>query len=300
MFPVRSSVLGYYLPARMVLYFQWPRPSPRPFFDPLGKLIQLGNARAKLISRNLHLAYAEIQSFSSNPALLPLSIYLSHQIDFYDAKPIDEYSRLSILDPEARTRRLQFRPEVEIRPPSSTGLNEPLITAIHSVIESSPSSELPYLPNEPRSQGYYGYGSWKSIPIQQVKEGMGHLRSQYVRNRRKRQIGTGLSFEDDAVFADDGEEGSESSPMSSGLPTTEPDEGEGDEEWSVRWEDEYRQAVEDDGGPDDLVLGLMDEQQEERRRWVEKQRGLAREFESGRQASGAKGGEEKVKPGRKK
>jgi hypothetical protein len=228
----------------------------------------------------MHLAHAEIQSFSSNPALLPLSIYLSHQIDFYDAKPIDEYSRLSILDPEARTRRLQFRPEVEIRPPSSqSNLDEPLITAIHSVIESSPSSELPYLPNEPRSQGYYGYGSWKSIPIQQVKEGMGHLRNQYAHRRRKRPTGTGLSFEDDAVFADDGEEGSESSPMSSGLPTTEP-EGDGDDEWGVRWEDEYRQAVEDDGGPDDLVLGLMDEQQEERRRWVEKQRGLAREFEA--------------------
>ena len=119
---------------------------------------------------------------------------------------------------------------------------------------------------------------------------MGHLRSQYAHRRRKRQTGTGLSFEDDAVFADDleGEEGeSESSPMSSGLPTTEP---EGDEEWGVRWEDEYRQAVEDDGGPDDLVLGLMDEQQEERRRWVEKQRGLAKEYEADRQVDGVGGG----------
>jgi len=254
----------------------------------------------------MHLAYAEIQSYSSNPALLPQSIYLSHQIDFYDAKPIDEYSPLSILDPEARTRRLQFRPEVEVRPPSShSTLDEPLITAIHSVIESSPSSELPYLPNEPRSQGYYGYGSWKSIPIQQVKEGMGHLRSQYAHRRRKRQAGTGVSFEDDAVLADDGE-GSESSPTSSGLPTTDPElEVEGDEEWGVRWEDEYRQAVEDDGGPDDLVLGLMDEQQEERRRWVEKQRGLAREWE-GEGAAGVKaesdlgaGGRGRVKNGKK-
>jgi len=258
-------------------------------------------SNVKLTCRNLYLAHAEIQSFSSNPHLLPLSIYLSHQVDFYDAKPIDEYSRLSILDPEARTRRLQFRPEVELRPPSSqSDLDEPLITAIHSVIESSPSSELPYLPNEPRSQGYYGYGSWKSIPIQQVKDGMGQLRSQYAHRRRKRQTGTGLSFEDDAVFADDveGEEGleSESSPMSSGLPTTEP---EGDEEWGVRWEDEYRQAVEDDGGPDDLVLGLMDEQQEERRKWVEKQRGLAREFEADRQVRvvGAGGGDRRAENG---
>jgi hypothetical protein len=93
----------------------------------------------------------------------------------------------------------------------------------------------------------------------------------------------GLSFEDDAVFAEDGGgngNGSESSPMSSGIPTTEPElDVEGDEEWGVRWEDEYRKAVEEDGGPDDLVLGLMDEQQEERRKWVEKQRGLAKAFE---------------------
>jgi hypothetical protein len=27
--------------------------------------------------------------------------------------------------------------------------------------------------------------------------------------------------------------------------------------------------VEDDGGPDDLVLGLLDEEQEERRKWEE-------------------------------
>jgi len=95
-------------------------------------------------------------------------------------------------------------------------------------------------------------------------------------------MGMGLSFEDDAVFAnEDGQGGSESSPMSSGIPTTDvgEQEVEGDEEWGVRWEDEYRKAVEEDGGPDDLVLGLMDEQQEERRRWVEKQRGLAKVYE---------------------
>ena len=95
-------------------------------------------------------------------------------------------------------------------------------------------------------------------------------------------MGMGLSFEDDAVFAkEDGQGGSESSPMSSGIPTTDvgEQEVEGDEEWGVRWEDEYRKAVEEDGGPDDLVLGLMDEQQEERRRWVEKQRELAKVYE---------------------
>lgn len=81
---------------------------------------------------------------------------------------------------------------------------------------------------------------------------------------------------------------STSSP-SSGLPTTNTDDtdldelglgdGDGDglngnaedeeAEWGDRdrWEEEYRLAVEDDGGPDDLVLGLMDEEREERRKW---------------------------------
>lgn len=73
------------------------------------------------------------------------------------------------------------------------------------------------------------------------------------------------------------------------MPNTDPDpgpqegegEGEGDEDWGVRWEDEYERAVLDDGGPDDLVLGLMDEQEEERKRWVARQKKLAEEYAKG-------------------
>jgi hypothetical protein len=252
------------------------------------------------------LAFAEIQTFSANPHLLPISIYLSHQVDFWDARPIDEYSRLSIMDKEARTRRLHFRPEVEIR--SSTpesgpnSFNEPLTTAIHSVIESAPSQELPHLPNGTGRNGYgYVHGIKSSIPIQQVKQGVGHLRREYAHRRRSsvrerersQSQGIALSFEEDAVFAQEDavfahgshgeEDDDEVSPMSSasgsGAPVTDLEgDGDVDGEWSVRWEDEYSRAVEEEGGPDDLVLGLMDEQQEERKRWVEKQKKLAREY----------------------
>jgi hypothetical protein len=237
---------------------------------------------------------AEIQTFSTNPQLLPATIYLSHQVDFYDARPIDEYSRLSIMDREARTRRLHFRPEVEIRsstPESgSNSFNEPLTSAIHSVIESSPSQELPHLPNgyghASRTGFNYVHGLKSSIPIAQVKHGVGHLRREYAQRRssfRTNQGGVSLSFEEDAVFAHGQESEDGDSPMSSasgsgsGVPVTDL-EGEGDEEWGVKWEDEYSRAVEEEGGPDDLVLGLMDEQQEERKRWVERQKKLAREY----------------------
>lgn len=43
-----------------------------------------------------------------------------------------------------------------------------------------------------------------------------------------------------------------------------------DTEWAEGWEDEYRRAVEVEGEPDDLVLGLMDEEEEERRREMQK------------------------------
>jgi len=80
----------------------------------------------------------------------------------------------------------------------------------------------------------------------------------------------GLSFEDDTVFAGrlyDEEEGS--SPSSALLPATNTESsGEGDDEWNVGWEEEYARAVEEDGGPEELVLGMMDLEEEERRSWT--------------------------------
>lgn len=245
-------------------------------------------------------AYAEIQTFSHDPRLLPPTIYLSHQVDYYDARPIDEYSRLSVIDREARTRRLHFRPEVVELHPDSKSIDasadvhgQSFDDALHSVMMdplSSPSSQLPGLPNGPAPTS----ASWKkaSIPIRQVKESAAALQRGYVARSRHRHHphshlqsgGVSLSFEDDTVLAmpdDHDPDHSGSSPLSSEMPRTE-DEDErepaDDEEWGVSWEAEYARAVEDDGAPDDLVLGLMDEQEEERKRWVARQQRLVQEY----------------------
>lgn len=215
------------------------------------------------------------------------------------------------MDREARIKRLHFRPEVEVHsmsgdtPDTDAGpksFDEPLTLALHSVIESSPSSTLPGLPNghgrgqRGQGQGHghgQGQGHWKaSIPIRQVKQGALHLRREYANRRSSRRrsssiTANALSFEEDTIFPSaspgdrDGDGDSSTSPLSSGIPNTDigpDDDVDVDGDWNVKWEDEYERAVLDDGGPDDLVLGLMDEQQEERKRWVARQKRLAEQY----------------------
>lgn len=182
------------------------------------------------------------------------------------------------MDVEARTRRLAYRLEVEARStsPEVKSFDEPLLSALHSMIESPSNSQLPGLPN-----GSPGMSRWRNIPIRPIAAGLGEgvdrVRREYVRaqhSRAKRRASmaaqNGLSFEDDTVFAGrlyDEEEGS--SPSSALLPTTNTESsGEGDDEWNVGWEEEYARAVEDDGGPEELVLGMMDLEEEERRSWT--------------------------------
>jgi hypothetical protein len=231
----------------------------------------------------LSLARAEIQTHTNNPRILPSSIYTSRQVDFYAARAIDEYSPLSILDVEARTRRLIFRPEVEVRSTSleSNSFDEPLLTALHSHLESPTHPLIPGLPN-----GSPDKSRWSSIPIRQVASGLGegvgrvrmeYARAQHVRLRRRLSEAEAnkLSFEEDTIFPssmsvveDEEEMTSNSSPSSGILPGSQ---GVDEEEWGEGWEEEYRKAVEDDGGPEELVLGLMDEE-EERGKWEVKRR----------------------------
>ena len=182
------------------------------------------------------------------------------------------------MDIEARTKRLMYRQEVEARPTSleAQSFDEPLLSALHSMIESPSSSQIPGLPN-----GSPGMSRWRNIPIRPIAAGLGEsvdrVRREYVRaqhSRAKRRAGiaaqNGLSFEDETVFASQKYEDEEgSSPSSALMPTTNTESsGEGDDEWNVGWEEEYARAVEDDGGPEELVLGLMDEEEEERRTWA--------------------------------
>ena len=237
---------------------------------------------------HLSLTRAEITTHCSNPRILPSTIYLSRQINFFAARPIDEYSPLSILDDEARTRRLIFRPEVEARStsPLSESFDQPLSSAIESVFGSPSSAPIPGLPNgHPSSSA----SMWRNIPIRHVAAGLGegvdrvrreYARAQHSRARRRasQAAHNALSFEDEVVFPSsmpsmagdgDGEGDGESSPNSTALPATNTDSsGEGDEGWGDGWEAEYARAVEEDGAPEELVLGLMDEEEEERRKLV--------------------------------
>ena len=230
------------------------------------------------------LAYGEIHTYCTHPHILPGTIYLSAQVDFFAARPIDEFSPLSIMDPEARTKRLVYRPQVEARPtsPEIKSFDEPLLSALHSTIESPPNGEIPGLPN-----GHPGASRWRSIPIRHVTAGLGegvdrvrreYARAQHTRARRRANMAAqnGLSFEEETIFAaqENDDEGEASSPSSALMPATNTESsGEGDDdEWAVGWEEEYARAVEQDGGPEELVLGLMDEEEEERRKWALKQK----------------------------
>lgn len=201
------------------------------------------------------LYHAEIRTCSGSPRILPTSIYLSRQVNFYAAVPTDEYTPLSVLDKEARTRRLSFRPEVELHSgtPDAHSLDEGLGSALHSVIESRPqATPLPHLPNgSPRSS------LWNTIPIRHVAasmgEGVGRVRREYARASRRVSGTLGSSCDASPLPTDD-------------MPPPMTTDGSLEDDWDDGWEAEYARAVEDDGGPDDLVLGLLDEEEEERRK----------------------------------
>ncbi|WRT70766.1 uncharacterized protein IL334_007765 [Kwoniella shivajii] len=266
------------------------------------------------------LAHAEIRTHCISSSILPSSIYLSRQLEFFASRPIDEYSPLSILDLEARQRKLLFRQEVEAFSPEIKAFDEPLLSALHSVMEEKPSTQLPGLPNGPPSSKRWP----ATIPIQSVAAGLNesvdrvrreYVRAQYIRNKRRanEKAGLSLSFDEDSISInnssfsgknedDDGELDSSSSPYSNILPTNSStsnttsttestddigangdgefanDDVEVDEEWNTQnWEEEYNKAVESDS-PQELVLGLMDEEEEERRKWQIKREKLKKEY----------------------
>ncbi|OXG34558.1 hypothetical protein C359_06015 [Cryptococcus neoformans Bt120] len=303
----RSSIAG-----EKAIQARWALPSAVAMSTPT--LLSSIAAEKNQLSRVGALAAAEIRTHHFNPHALPSSIYLSRQIEFFSARPIDDYSPLSILDLEARTDKLVFRQEVEARSPPNEdteaplSFDQPLLSALHDLIESPPDRQIPGLPN-----GHGRTGIWTGDPIQTVKygfnEGVDRVRREYVRaqlvkerkltKQNKETSGLSLSFEDDAVLAvssadlrldnpsfDQFEpvavsgrsssihtsENSTSSPGSGDLPPTKVDSSDGDSQWGEVWEEEYRKAVEDDGGPDDLVLGLLDEEEDERRQWEAKQK----------------------------
>nr|XP_019007868.1 uncharacterized protein I206_07502 [Kwoniella pini CBS 10737]OCF46649.1 hypothetical protein I206_07502 [Kwoniella pini CBS 10737] len=245
--------------------------------------------------RSKSLAYAEIRTHHLSPSILPASIYLSRQVEFFSATAIDEYTPLSILDLEARQHKFEFRDEVRAFSPVPEYVkpfDEPLLLALHSVLEEMPITQLPRLPNgAPKSS------RWTStrIPIRTVTSGIGegvdrvrreYVRAQHTRSKRKNQkedtTSLGLSFEDsDSIsLSHPSLSSSNDSPLSEVLPTTtssNTEQSEEDEEWGQGWEEEYNKAIEDDT-PQELVLGLMDEEEEERRKWEIRRERMKKEY----------------------
>ena len=312
----KRSRAGHYLfilAKRATRFYWWPRPNQAGLDSCLQCLGMPYTFRSTL---TVSLARAEIQTHIMSTRIMPKSIYLSHQMDFLAARAIDEYSPLSILDPEARTGRLLFREEVEAHAAAEPGspviksFDEPLMTALHSIMDSPPDTQLPGLPN-----GHRKYWQSATIPIRHVASGLGegvgkvrreYVRAQHIRQKRRASevAANKLSFEEDVVLPppaaqlsgsalDDvplspdrergfdvaADNGSGSLP-SSGAPSHSTDSSNETplEGWTEEWEEEYAKAVEDDGAPEELVLGLMDEEQEERRRWMEKREDMKREW----------------------
>ncbi|EJT48259.1 hypothetical protein A1Q1_02727 [Trichosporon asahii var. asahii CBS 2479] len=114
------------------------------------------------------------------------------------------------------------------------------------------ATPLPHLPNgSPRSS------LWNTIPIRHVAssvgEGVGRVRREYA--RASRRVSGTLGSSCDSPMPAEGED----------VPPPMTTDGSLEDDWDDGWEAEYARAVEDDGGPDDLVLGLLDEEEEERR-----------------------------------
>jgi hypothetical protein len=89
-----------------------------------------------------------------------------------------------------------------------------------------------------------------------------YVKAQAIRRRRRASENRSnrLSFEDGAVFALSPDANhhdltDDSSPASEAVDEVV------DDEWAEEWEEEYRHAVEIEGEPDDLVLGIMDEEE---------------------------------------
>ncbi|WWC65247.1 uncharacterized protein I303_107864 [Kwoniella dejecticola CBS 10117] len=299
MMKTRAFGDGSDLSTEAVVRAAWSLPEPsndRVLLDALPEIPRPRDAPQRA-PRSKSLAHAEIRTHHISPSILPSSIYLSRQVEFFSVIPIDEYSPLSILDLEARQHKFQFREEVKAFSPVPEHIkpfDEPLLSALHSIMEETPITQLPGLPNgTPHSR-------WTPtrIPIRSVTSGIGegmervkreyvraqHSRSKHRKNQKEESTGLGLSFEDsDSIsLSHPSLSSSNDSPLSEVLPTTttsssNTEPSEEDEEWGLGWEEEYNKAIEDDT-PQELVLGLMDEEEEERRKWEIRRERMKKEY----------------------
>lgn len=221
-------------------------------------------------------AQAEIETFSRSPQVLPRSIYLSQQFDFFALPTAHSLPSTSLVHLLPTLRQLAVRSSVQVRPgppsplplplsPSSASLSpppsplephsldQPIKSAMQTILDSypdpssSPSSSAAGFPNG--VPGKTGSTRWRdaiplhaahvnaglAIGIGSVRSGLGGLGRV---GRQVAQAGAGaaaarmraggagatgaedvscssVSFEDDAVFAEYREEGTDSTAATS-------------------------------------------------------------------------------------
>ncbi|ORY92907.1 hypothetical protein BCR35DRAFT_298510 [Leucosporidium creatinivorum] len=238
------------------------------------EMVEIGEAQgARAAGR--YSAQAEIETFSRSPQVLPRSIYLSQQFDFFALPTTHTLPHTPLVHLLPTLRQLAVRSSVQLRPgppfplplplsPSSSSLSppasplephsldQPIKSAMQTILDSypdpssSPSSSAAGFPNG--VPGKTGSTRWRdaiplhaahvnaglAIGIGSVRSGLGGL------GRVGRQVaqagagvaaarmrtGTGatgvedvscssVSFEDDAVFAEYREEGTDSTAATS-------------------------------------------------------------------------------------
>ncbi|KAH8919128.1 hypothetical protein BT69DRAFT_1300428 [Atractiella rhizophila] len=180
------------------------------------------------------IAQAELQTFSRSNHILPRTVYLSYQFDFYrlpDRFTLQMPLSIPTGNEEDELVKAEVRKEVRLSSSGSTPeFGEPIRSAMHTVLDadqmkmsSSPSSLTPTFPN-----GYPGKsGSWKdSLQIvspgsmndglKTVRREIGRFRKGY-RQTSAGWVPTSVSFdEDEAVFAESLEDEVQARPLGSG------------------------------------------------------------------------------------
>jgi hypothetical protein len=244
------------------------------------------------------LSHAEIETSTSSLRVLSGPLYLSHQFSFSTFSSTAVPSKVPLPVLEVPTRHLVVRSEVVVShspaldpvPSLSSSVdsfNEPLSSAMGSPLGLHPRdpSAKPVIPSYPNGDGLTtSPRSWKSsavgLPIlvgaRSLGDGLvrvrhevgritspsGSLTSRQLRGRpstSKPSNAGGLSFEDGAVYdsSDFGQPSVGSGSFGPSSSSTDPDEP---------WEDDdeeaeagYRALVEEEARFDDLVLGVLDE-----------------------------------------
>ena len=245
------------------------------------------------------LSHAEIETSTPSLRIISGPLYLSHQFSFSTFQTTAIPAKVPLAVAETPTRRLVVRSEVVVsRSPalepvpslssSTDSFYEPLSSAMGSPLGLHPRelSAKPVIPSYPNGDGLAtSPRSWKSsavgLPIlvgaRSLGDGLVRVRQEVNRitspsgSYSSRQLrgrsstgqpssgGGGLSFEDGAVYDPSDFRQPSAGSDSFGPSSSSTDPGEPWEDDEDEAEEGYRALVAEEASFDDLVLGVMDE-----------------------------------------